>query len=100
AQRIEELERQLADANQRAEQETKRRKFMQYVRHYLGWGLVGPNGEAGVACYVEDATGIGQHSRSYALYADHGGDHEAAEIAAIEAEMAHGDSPERRDGWL
>lgn len=67
--------------------ETARRKFMQMFGRYLGWGLVGPNKEPGVAFYDENGRGPYRRWTCVELFGDHGGDREATERAVIDRAM-------------
>lgn len=67
--------------------ETARRKFMQVSGRCLGWGLVGPNNEPGVQFTDDSGFGPYQPYHCLELYADHGGDRDAAERAVIDKAM-------------
>jgi hypothetical protein len=79
---------EIARLREALEKETARRKFMQVYGRRMSWGIVGPLGLAGVQFTDESGRGLYQSYESFAYYADHDNDREAAEQAVIDAAMA------------
>ena len=94
-------EAKLAAAERERDDERARREFMQVHSRYLGWGLVGPNKEVGVACYDE---GYYQNDRYVVLYPNGGEcsdeDKRACEGVVIDLARKAAPTGERKVGWL